>query len=71
MGRALLRELARVARDAGYTRLEWSVMNCNEPALAFYASLGSEALGEWTTHRMSGTTLQRLAVASGNPAAPG
>lgn len=60
-GRALLRHLARLTLVRGYGRLEWAVLDWNEMALAFYRSLGAEAMNEWTTHRLSGDALARLA----------
>lgn len=59
-GRALLAALARVCRDRGYRRLEWWVLNWNEPSIGFYRSLGAEACEEWTTYRLDGETLERL-----------
>jgi GNAT superfamily N-acetyltransferase len=64
-GRALLAELARTCVDRGYARLEWSVLDWNEPALGFYASLGAVAMDEWTVHRLAGPALAELA--SGAP----
>lgn len=60
-GKALLAGLARrcVAEDLG--RLEWSVLDWNAPSIAFYDSLGALAMDEWTTRRMEGDALQRLA----------
>ena len=60
-GRALLATLARIAVDRGYGRLEWAVLDWNEPALAFYRALGAVALDEWTVHRLTGDALQRAA----------
>ncbi|MBI5381316.1 MAG: GNAT family N-acetyltransferase [Opitutae bacterium] len=62
LGTALLRHVAGLAcaRDCG--RLEWAVLNWNEPALAFYASLGAQRLTEWTTCRVTGDALRRLAA---------
>ena len=53
VGKALLREVARVARDRGCGRLEWSVLNWNTPAIEFYESLGARPLAEWTMYRMT------------------
>ncbi|MGX7680607.1 N-acetyltransferase family protein [Jatrophihabitans sp. DSM 45814] len=63
-GRQLLAELARICVERGYGRLEWSVLDWNEPALKFYASLGAEPMSAWTVHRVSGSTLTALAGAS-------
>jgi GNAT superfamily N-acetyltransferase len=60
-GKALLIELARLAIERGCGRLEWSVLDWNEPALAFYRSLGAAPMDEWTTQRVSGEALERLA----------
>ena len=61
-GRALLVELARLCLERGCGRFEWSVLDWNEPALAFYRSLGAVAMDEWTVHRVSGEALRRLAT---------
>ena len=61
VGRALLAYLARLCLERGYGRFEWAVLDWNTPALEFYKALGAEALGEWTTHRVSGEALMRLA----------
>lgn len=61
-GRALLSELAKVAVDNGYRRLEWSVLDWNESAIGFYESLGAEAMDEWTSYRLSGEALASLAL---------
>jgi GNAT superfamily N-acetyltransferase len=60
-GRALLTALARIARDRGYARVEWSVLNWNEPAIGFYSSLGATPMDEWTTYRLTGSALLSLA----------
>ncbi len=60
-GRALLAELARLAVARGCARLEWSVLDWNEPAIGFYRSLGAVAMDEWTTYRLTGEALERLA----------
>lgn len=60
-GRALLVHLARVCEARGYARLEWSVLNWNEPALRFYASIGASPMREWTVQRLTGDALSRLA----------
>jgi GNAT superfamily N-acetyltransferase len=61
LGRALLETLARVAVERGYGRLEWAVLDWNEPAIAFYQSIGAVAQDEWTVHRVSGPALRALA----------
>ena len=60
-GRALLAELARVAVERGCARIEWRVLDWNEPALAFYRGIGAEPLGDWTTYRLAGDALRALA----------
>ena len=60
-GHALLARLARRCRDEDLRRLEWSVLDWNEPALGFYRSLGAEGMDGWTTHRLAGPALARLA----------
>jgi GNAT superfamily N-acetyltransferase len=60
-GRQLLTELARISVANGYARLEWSVLDWNEPALAFYRSLGAVAMDGWTVHRVTGDALLALA----------
>ncbi len=60
-GRALIASLAALCVARGYPRLEWTVLDWNEPALRFYRSLGAAAMSEWTTHRVAGDELARLA----------
>ena len=60
-GKALLVELARICLDRGYGRLEWWVLDWNEPALQFYRSIGALAMDEWTVQRVTGQTLRDLA----------
>jgi GNAT superfamily N-acetyltransferase len=69
-GHALLQRLAALCVDRGYTRLEWSVLDWNEPALGFYRSLGAEAMDEWTVHRVAGDTLAQLATSTPPGPAP-
>jgi GNAT superfamily N-acetyltransferase len=59
-GKALLGELARIAIERGCGRLEWSVLDWNEPSIAFYRSLGAVAMDEWTVYRLSGDALKIL-----------
>jgi len=61
IGEALLVELAKLCVERGYTRFEWSVLDWNEPAIAFYRSLGALAMDEWTVHRITGDALTALA----------
>jgi len=60
-GKALLRALARTCVERAYGRLEWSVLDWNQPAIDFYAALGAQPLGEWTTWRLAHEPLERLA----------
>ncbi len=64
LGKALLVALADECVRQGYTRLQWSVLNWNEPAIGFYHSLGAVPLDEWTTYRVSGAALETLAGAN-------
>ena len=59
-GRALLQELARIAVAQGYGRIDWAVLDWNEPAQGFYASLGAQPQDEWTGWRLTGEALNRL-----------
>ncbi len=63
-GKALLARLARRCRDEHLGRLEWAVLNWNAPSIAFYDTLGAEALSGWTTRRLDGEPLGRLAEPS-------
>lgn len=62
LGKSLLRALAGLAVERGCGRLEWSVLNWNEPSIRFYRSLGAVPLDEWTTYRLAGTALTALAA---------
>ncbi|MCC9193425.1 GNAT family N-acetyltransferase [Arthrobacter sp. zg-Y916] len=57
-GKALLRSLAQLAVERGYARVEWCVLNWNEPSIAFYKSLGAQPMDEWTTYRLTGGALE-------------
>jgi GNAT superfamily N-acetyltransferase len=61
IGQELLRHLARLATERGCARLEWSVLDWNEPAIGFYKSLGAVPLSDWTIFRVSGDALETLA----------
>ena len=61
VGEALLRRLAQRTREIGGGRLEWAVLNWNEPAIGFYQKMGAAPLDEWTTYRVTGKNLQELA----------
>jgi GNAT superfamily N-acetyltransferase len=62
-GKALLKRLAERCVEQGLGRLEWAVLDWNAPSIAFYDSLGAAALDDWTTRRLTGEALQRLAQA--------
>jgi GNAT superfamily N-acetyltransferase len=59
-GRRLLTRLAQVCVERGYGRLEWSVLDWDEPALGFYRGLGAVAMDEWTVHRLTDDALTEL-----------
>ena len=61
VGRALLKEVARVAAARNCGRLEWSVLDWNEPAIRFYESLGAKPMSEWTVYRMTADAIAKLA----------
>jgi GNAT superfamily N-acetyltransferase len=63
-GRALLTELARIAVDRGYGRVEWAVLDWNTPAQGFYQSLGAKPMDEWTVWRLTGDALRALGTAT-------
>ncbi|MGE3805744.1 MAG: N-acetyltransferase family protein [Gemmataceae bacterium] len=60
-GKALLAAVARIACDLDCGRLEWSVLDWNEPAIQFYRALGAGPLDDWTQFRLTGNALQALA----------
>jgi GNAT superfamily N-acetyltransferase len=61
IGRVMLAYLAHLARQRGCGRLEWSVLDWNEPAIKVYRSIGAAPLDDWTIHRLTGEALDRLA----------
>ncbi len=61
IGRKLLIRLAKIGRERGCGRLEWSVLNWNERAMEFYQELGAVPMDEWTAFRLTGDALERLA----------
>ncbi len=63
-GRALLVELAKIARDRGCGRMEWAVLNWNEPAIKFYRALGAKPMDEWTVFRLTPDEIAKLADAA-------
>jgi GNAT superfamily N-acetyltransferase len=60
IGRKLLEHLAALAVSRGYGRLEWRVLDWNEPAIRFYRSIGAEPLADWTVFRVTGDALLAL-----------
>ena len=62
VGKALLCDVARIARDRNCGRLEWSVLDWNTPSIEFYESLGAAPLDGWTMYRMDEATIARLAT---------
>lgn len=60
VGRALLKELARIAVERGCGRLEWSVLDWNRDAIGFYERLGAKPNSEWTVYRLTGEALSAL-----------
>jgi GNAT superfamily N-acetyltransferase len=60
LGRQLLVTLATIANERGYGRLEWSVLDWNEPAIGFYKALGATPMDEWTMFRLTGESLRKL-----------
>ena len=64
-GRALLKALAEVCVERGYRRLEWSVLDWNEPSIRFYRSIGASGMDEWTVQRLTGDALKQLAADDG------
>jgi GNAT superfamily N-acetyltransferase len=60
-GRALLVELAKIARDRGCGRMEWAVLDWNEPAIKFYRALGAKSMEEWTVFRLTRDGISELA----------
>jgi GNAT superfamily N-acetyltransferase len=64
IGRALLTLLARIAVERGCGRMEWSVLDWNEPAIGFYRKLGATAMDTWTVFRLTGSALEDLAAST-------
>lgn len=68
IGRALLAYLAQVASERGCGRMEWSVLNWNEPAIRVYRGIGAQPLEDWTVMRLTGPAISALAATA--PAVP-
>jgi len=60
-GKALLTRLAQLAVERDCGRVEWSVLDWNEPSIRFYESLGAIAMNEWTVYRLTAESLEKLA----------
>ena len=60
IGKALLKRVATLAVERGCGRVEWAVLDWNEPSIQFYKSLGATPMDEWTTYRLTGESLERL-----------
>ena len=60
-GKALLKELARIALERGCGRLEWCCLDWNQPSIDFYLSLNAQPMSDWTTYRLTGETLRKMA----------
>src|SRR5947208_1833044 len=60
-GRALLVQLAKIARERCCGRMEWAVLNWNDPAIQFYRKLGAKPMDEWTVFRLTRDEIARLA----------
>ena len=61
LGKALLQQIAGVARERGCARFEWTVLDWNAPSIAFYQSIGAQLKNKWTICRVSGAALAKLA----------
>ena len=60
LGFALLKQLAQICVERGYSRMQWQVLDWNTPSIDFYRSLGAVDMQDWRTYRLSGTALQTL-----------
>jgi GNAT superfamily N-acetyltransferase len=65
IGKGLLQHLAGIACQRGYGRLEWAVLDWNEPSIKFYEQMGAVAMNDWITYRVSGAGLRLMAQATG------
>jgi Sortase and related acyltransferases len=65
-GKKMLGHLAGLVVERGYGRLEWACLDWNEPSIQFYLSLGAVRMDEWTTYRLTGDALHKMAAHSGN-----
>ena len=62
IGLSLFRELAAIAEERGCQRLDWNVLDWNEPAIAFYRKLGASSMSDWVTMRLGRTHIEALAA---------
>ena len=69
LGKALLAKLAALTLARDCARLEWSVLDWNEPAIGFYRKLGARSMDDWTIMRLDGAALARLGAATPGSAA--
>tara|TARA_R100000789_G_scaffold76839_2_gene72219 strand:- start:3620 stop:4099 length:480 start_codon:yes stop_codon:yes gene_type:complete len=60
IGKALFKKVAEVAVERNCGRMEWSVLDWNEPSIEFYKSMGAVAMEEWTVYRLAGATLKAV-----------
>jgi GNAT superfamily N-acetyltransferase len=60
-GKALLKRLAQITVERGCGRLEWACLDWNQPSIDFYRSLGAVSMDGWSTYRLTGETLQKMA----------
>ena len=65
VGRTLVAQLARICRERGWQRLDWSCLDWNEPSLRFYQGIGADRMDEWVHHRLTGASLYALAAEAG------
>jgi len=62
LGKALLKQVARIAVQRGCARMEWAVLDWNQPAIDFYRNLGAQPLTEWVGQRLAGQSLTEVAA---------
>lgn len=67
LGKALLQSLAAIAASRGYARVEWSVLNWNQPSIDFYDAFGAVPMTDWTQFRLTGAALATAAAALAQP----
>lgn len=62
VGKRLLARVAQVAAERGCARLEWAVLDWNEPSIRFYESLGARPMSDWTTYRLTPQSIAKIAT---------